>query len=295
MIKNATVVDQDYTHSNLSPMCDARGLGEMLVGNKTLAQALEKWLKKNKLNEGFFSVRLWPSEALLSQIRTCQTHWIVVDKTTKNIYAKCCVNPPDHADFIFVDADSIIIEYPWDLLRLNEQIINKITKSEIKGSVASGVTIWGHLILGEDSEILPGVMIEGNVIIGKGCRIGPNAYLRGATALGDGVKIGQAVEIKNSIIMHKSAVPHLSYVGDSIIGCHTNIAAGNIISNYRHDGKNHFSEIEGKLIDTQRRKFGAVIGDHVHTGINTTVYPGRKIACHASTLPAEIIQKDKKN
>jgi len=36
---------------------------------------------------------------------------------------------------------------------------------------------------------------------------------------------------------------------------------------------------------------GAVIGDHVHTGIHTSIYPGRKIWPYRSTTPGQIVDK----
>lgn len=188
-------------------------------------------------------------------------------------------------------SDSFLLQYPWDLLRANEILMKEI-KEDIRGEVRNNVTIDGPLILGENSTILPGVYMEGNIIIGKNCKIGPNCYLRGSTAIGDNCHIGQAVEVKNSILMDHVAAGHLTYIGDSIIGSHTNFGAGTIISNFRHDGKNHSSMVEGSLVDTGRRKFGAILGENVHTGIHTSIYPGRKIWPGASIRPGTIIQKD---
>ena len=52
------------------------------------------------------------------------------------------------------------------------------------------------------------------------------------------------------------------------------------------------SAVDGRLIDTGRRKFGAIIGDGVHTGINTSIYPGRKLWPGTTTRPGDIVQKD---
>jgi bifunctional UDP-N-acetylglucosamine pyrophosphorylase/glucosamine-1-phosphate N-acetyltransferase len=141
---------------------------------------------------------------------------------------------------------------------------------------------------------LSGTYIKGNVIIGENCLIGPNCYLRGNTSIGNGCHIGQAVEIKNSIIMDNAKVPHLSYIGDSVIGKNSNLGAGTITANLKHDNENVRSVVKGKIVDTGRRKLGTIIADDVHTGINTTIYPGRKIWPGVSTLPGEIIDKDKK-
>ena len=133
---------------------------------------------------------------------------------------------------------------------------------------------------------------EGDVVIGAGCKVGPNCYIRGATSIGDRCHIGQAVEVKNSVILAGTSVGHLSYVGDSILCDGVNFGAGTIVSNLRHDGKSHRSDVFGVLVDTGRRKFGTVVGAGVHTGINTSVYPGRKLWPRTSTRPGEIVARD---
>jgi bifunctional UDP-N-acetylglucosamine pyrophosphorylase/glucosamine-1-phosphate N-acetyltransferase len=50
--------------------------------------------------------------------------------------------------------------------------------------------------------------------------------------------------------------------------------------------------LNGELVDTGRRKLGVIMGDNVHTGIHTSIYPGRKIWPEMSTLPGDIVIKD---
>ncbi|MEE9405849.1 MAG: bifunctional sugar-1-phosphate nucleotidylyltransferase/acetyltransferase, partial [Candidatus Aenigmarchaeota archaeon] len=152
------------------------------------------------------------------------------------------------------------VPHPWSLLDANAHLLGMLEKSDIKGEVERGVTVKGNIVVGEGTRILSGVYIEGNVIIGKNCKIGPSCYLRGPVAIGDNCHIGQAVEIKNSIIGNGSKVPHLSYVGDSVIGENVNFGAGTKVANLRHDNKNIRSAVKGKLIDTGRRKLGAIVG-----------------------------------
>ena len=185
------------------------------------------------------------------------------------------------------------VGYPWDLIEANSVLVSEM-KNDIKGKVEKNVIVKGKLKAGKGTKILSGTYIKGNVIIGENCLIGPNCYLRGNTSIGNGCHIGQAVEIKNSIIMDNAKVPHLSYIGDSVIGENSNLGAGTITANLKHDNKNVRSVVKGKIVDTGRRKFGTIIADDVHTGINTTIYPGRKIWPGVSTLPGEIIDKDKK-
>ena len=190
------------------------------------------------------------------------------------------------------DEAAFRIVYPWDLLRANAEALAGMTGDRIEGQVAASVTIDGHLALGRDSRILPGVYIEGRVAIGSGCKIGPNCYLRGSTSIGDHCHIGQAVEIKNSIVLARTGIGHLSYCGDSVIGERVNFGAGTITANFRHDGGTHRALVAGRLVDTGVRKLGTVLGDDVHTGIHTSIYPGRKIWPGLSTLPGAVVHRD---
>ncbi len=189
-------------------------------------------------------------------------------------------------------AASFLLVHPWDLLRANELAVGALATDRIDGDVHPSAVIEGVLHLGPGSRILPGVFIEGKVIVGAGCRIGPNCYLRGATAIGDRCHIGQAVEIKNSLLLAATNVGHLSYLGDSILGQQVNFGAGTIVANLRHDGANHRSLAGATLVDTGRRKFGAIVCDHVHTGIHTAIYPGRKLWPHTTTRPGQVVDHD---
>jgi len=187
---------------------------------------------------------------------------------------------------------SFAITYSWDLLRANVEAMTS-RKSYVQESGAhASLYVDGRLQVGKGTKILPGVVIEGDVIIGDHCKVGPNCYIRGSTAIGDKCHVGQAVEIKNSILLPGTNIGHLSYLGDSILGEKVNLGAGTITSNLRHDGGSHRSPIEGQMVDTGRRKLGAIIGDGVHTGIHTSVYPGRKLWPKTSTLPGAIVDKD---
>jgi len=195
-------------------------------------------------------------------------------------------------DAVQIAHASFLIAYPWDILRANEQFMAGMRESRIEGDLHPSAVVEGHLHLAAGARVLPGVYIEGHVIVGAGTKLGPNCYIRGSTAIGEHCHIGQAVEVKNSIILNKTSIGHLSYAGDSIIGEKVNFGAGTIISNFRHDGKNHHSMVHGELIDTGRRKFGAIIGDGVHTGIHTSIYCGRKLWPGTSTRPGAVVQRD---
>lgn len=181
-------------------------------------------------------------------------------------------------------------QYPWDLLSLMEA-----TLSSLRGNTARlppSVHIDGNVFMEENVTLLPGTYIEGNVYIGANSIIGPNSYIRGNTSIGPGCRIGNGVEIKNSILMKNVCVPHLSYIGDSIVCSGCNLAGGTITANFRHDASEIKSMHNEELIGTGRKKLGTVIGENVKTGINTSIYPGRKIAEETKTLPGQVVDKD---
>jgi UDP-N-acetylglucosamine diphosphorylase/glucosamine-1-phosphate N-acetyltransferase len=164
------------------------------------------------------------------------------------------------------------LSYPWHLLTAGESLLPNI-KTENHGKVESNAVINGPVSIGARTTVMSGSYIVGPVVIGEDCDIGPNCFIRPYTSIGNGCHVGAAVEIKNSIIMNGTKVPHLNYVGDSVIGEDCNLGAGTKIANLRLDGAN----INVSGVDTGRRKLGAIIGDRVKTGINTSINIGSMI------------------
>jgi len=168
------------------------------------------------------------------------------------------------------------VVYPWHLLDANEEILKKLDK-KIEGIIEQNATLLGNVVIGKNTRILAGSYIEGSVIIGDNCKIGPNCYIRPYTSIGSNCHIGNACEIKNSIIMDGTNIPHQNYVGDSIIGQNCNFGAGSKVANLRLDKKNIKVVLNGKKIDTNRRKLGVIVGDNVQTGINSNLNIGSVI------------------
>jgi bifunctional UDP-N-acetylglucosamine pyrophosphorylase/glucosamine-1-phosphate N-acetyltransferase len=178
---------------------------------------------------------------------------------------------------------------PWELLDANEYFLSGL-QPDISGEIEPFATLKGSVSVGEGTIIRNGSYIVGPVIIGKNCDIGPNCYIRPGTSIGDNVRIGNAVEIKNSIIMKGTHIGHLSYVGDSIIGERCNFGAGTKVANLRHDGKTIRVTLKGKRIDSGRRKLGTIMGDDVHTGINSMINVGAVVENNAMVAPGEFIK-----
>jgi len=185
----------------------------------------------------------------------------------------------------------IPVSYPWNLLEANELILKTI-KKEINGKIEKGVIIKDNIVIEKGAYIKSGTYIEGSVYIKSNAIIGPNAYIRGNTVIGKNSRIGAGVEIKNSIIGDNTFIPHLNYVGDSIIGDYCNMGAGSIIANFRFDRKNIKVKVKDNLVDSQRVKLGAIIGDSVSVGVNSSIMPGVLIGPNAIIGPHTFVKKN---
>ena len=180
---------------------------------------------------------------------------------------------------------------PWNYLDANKAVLDAMG-SDIKGVVEEGVTVKGTLILGEGSIIRSGTYIEGPVHIGENCVIGPNTFLRPHATIGDYSKVGNAVEMKNTIIMDHTNIPHISYIGDSIIGRNCNFGAGSKVGNLRLDNENVKRYLKNELVDSGRRKMGAVVGHNVKLGLDCLLNAGRKIGSNSVLGPGVIVYRD---
>ncbi len=181
---------------------------------------------------------------------------------------------------------------PWELLEANEWQLGDLDRG-IRGEVAPTADLRGDVVVEEGATVEPGVVVEGPVLVRAGAHVGPNAYVRGHTLLGEGVRVGNAVEVKNSVLMTGAAVPHLSYVGDSVIGREVNLGAGTTVANLRHDDEAVRVTVKGDRVSTGRRKFGVVVGDGAKTGVETTLNAGVTLSTEARVEPNATVTRDR--
>lgn len=175
-----------------------------------------------------------------------------------------------------VEPDSILVDCEVTIGR--DTILMPFTLIQGQTVIGEGCEIgpWTNIT---DSRIGSHVIIESSRIkeaqIGDHCVIGPYAYLRPGATLSDHVKVGDFVEIKQSIIGPGSKIPHLSYVGDALVGREVNIGAGTITCNY--DG---------------RKKHQTILEDHVFIGSNTNLVAPIRIGESSVTGAGSTITRD---
>ena len=188
----------------------------------------------------------------------------------------------------------IDIGLPWNILDANKMAFKYLVEgSKFNGVIESNVSIKGNNIVIEDGALIrSGTYIEGPVYIGSGAVIGPNARIRPYSVICNDSVVGFSVEVKESLIMEHVHVSHLSYVGDSIICEGVNFGAGTITANLRFDDKPVKVNIKDKRVSTGRRKFGAIIGGYVKTGINVSLMPGVKVGSYSWIAPGAVVYED---
>ena len=257
---------------------DARDLGIVELSQGKVARIYEKAKKppSNMANAGLYLFTPDIFDAISQTLKSPRGEYEITDSLQLMI-------DKGHHIFYREIGHWLDLSYPWDLLPANESLLAMIEPQNL-GEVEENVVMKGLVSIGKDTVVRSGSYIIGPVIIGQECDIGPNCHIRSHTSIGDNCHIGSAVEVKNSIIMRGSKIPHQNYVGDSIIGEGCNFGAGTKIANLRLDNK----DIRVANIDTKRRKLGAIIGDRVETGINACINTGCMIGNNTHIGPGAI-------
>lgn len=161
------------------------------------------------------------------------------------------------------------------------------------GEILAGASVFmaGSCFCGDDIAIGKGVLIESGalikspVVIGDCNEIRQGAYLRGHIVSGRGCVLGHTTEIKHSIFLDDAKAGHFNYIGDSILGNSTNLGAGTKFANLRFIGGNVHIDSDGTIIDTGRKKLGAILGDNCQTGCNSVTNPGTILARECFVMP----------
>jgi NDP-sugar pyrophosphorylase family protein len=143
-----------------------------------------------------------------------------------------------------------------------------------------------QISIGKNTKIEKGAFIKGPCIIGDDCEIRHSAYIRGNVITGNNCIIGHSTEVKNSIFLNNAKAAHFAYVGESILGNRVNIGAGVKLANFRLDKKNIKINIDSKIINTNRNKVGAIIGDDSQIGCNSVLNPGTIIGKNSIIYPS---------
>ena len=184
-----------------------------------------------------------------------------------------------------VVADSWMdIVYPWDLINVNEAMVQSSSAST-SGIIEKGVVIKGMVSVGKDTKIYSGSYIVGPVVVGEGCEIGPNACIFPSTSIGDNSVVHPFCEIRNCLLMNNV------HIGSNSFLTHCIVARGSMIGN-------NFSGLSGKATIEIEGEFnkvdniGAMVGEDCTIGSNVVVEPGIIIGRRCLVSPIKRIVKN---
>jgi bifunctional UDP-N-acetylglucosamine pyrophosphorylase/glucosamine-1-phosphate N-acetyltransferase len=243
--------------------------GCLLINNNLLERILEKDPNppSNYINAGIMILPISIFEILITTSKSVRGEIELTEGINQ------LIQRGGQLSIHFIKEYWVDIGYPWDILTANEIAMKNLDITK-KISFSSGVTIEGASKIAESVIFRPGTYIQGPVVIDENVVVGPNCYLRPGTFLGKNVHIGNGVEVKNSIVLDNTAIGHLSYIGDSIIGRGCNFGAGTKVANLKLDKTEIMMTIKGEKLPTGRKKIGVFMGDNVNTGINVSIMPG---------------------
>lgn len=177
-------------------------------------------------------------------------------------------------------------EYPWQALDGIGELIQSIGRKLGEDYEEVRPSVWVH----RSAHVFPTAWLGAPCIIGPETEVRHGAFIRGSALVGGGCVVGNSVELKNVILFDGVQVPHYNYVGDSILGYKSHMGAGSITSNVKSDKTLVAVRNGGERIETGRKKFGAILGDHVEVGCNSVLNPGTVIGRHTNVYPLSCVR-----
>jgi len=246
--------------------------------------------------------------------------YVVCDSTlAETLRAPDLLDPARHAEALGDvprrEATGRFLKYPWDLIadlpaRLAadwhagdasmETELDKRVSITGKESVHIGERTRVHptaiinaadgpVYISEDVEIGPYAVIDGPAYIGNGCAVRPHAWLHGGNALGPVCKVGG--EVTGCILHSYVNKQHAGFLGHSLVGSWVNLGAGTCNSNLKNTYGRIRSPLNGVRMDTGMQFLGAIIGDHVKLGINSSIPTGAVIGLAAAAASGRFLPK----
>ncbi len=177
--------------------------------------------------------------------------------------------------------------YPWEVLtKINDFIIKLGNELDLNKFEKKSENIW----IAKSAKIAPTSCIIGPCIIDEDAEIRHSAFIRGNAIVGKNVVVGNSTELKNVIIFNNAQVPHYNYVGDSILGYKSHMGAGSIISNLKSDKSLVTVKCNNEKIETNLKKFGAILGDNVEVGCGSVLNPGTVIGRKTNIYPLSSVR-----
>ncbi len=202
----------------------------------------------------------------------------------------------DEGNVGFVPYDGVFesFKYPWDLLTINEHLMDRfITEPRIsdQAHVSDKALLDGNVVIEEGARVFEHAVIRGPAYVGPNAVIGNNVLMWNYSSIGANSVVGFSSELKRSLIGRNCWI-HMSYVGDSIISDNCSFGAGTITANFRFDEREVPVKVKGEMVSSGTDKLGVIMGEECKTGCNATLMPGVKVGPHSIVGPGVVLYGD---
>ena len=178
---------------------------------------------------------------------------------------------------------------PWNWVKQIRTALAACGDLQPKKSPSPGLAIIGDVYIHPSVDLPHFGTIQGPVWIGPNCELRPGVFIRPNVIAGANCVLGNSCEFKNALLLDSVQVPHFNYVGDSVMGNHSHLGAGAILSNFRLDGKAIPVDLpNGTRINSEMRKLGGLLGDHAQLGCNAVAQPGSVLGKGAIVMTGEV-------
>ena len=177
-------------------------------------------------------------------------------------------------------------EYPWQALDGIKELILSLGPTLGEDYEESAPQVWVH----KTAKVFPSAYLGAPCIIGPDTEVRHCAFIRGSALVGANCVVGNSVELKNVILFDNVQTPHYNYVGDSILGYKSHMGAGSITSNVKSDKTLVAVKNGDEVIETGRKKFGAILGDCVEVGCNSVLNPGTVVGPRSNIYPVSCVR-----
>ena len=176
--------------------------------------------------------------------------------------------------------------YPWQALAGIQNLIEELGAGLGEEYTEVCPQVWVH----KTAKVAPTAYLGAPCIIGENTEVRHGAFVRGSALVGKNCVVGNSVELKNVILFDNVQVPHYNYVGDSILGYKSHMGAGSITSNVKSDKSLVTVKDGDQVLQTGRKKVGAMLGDHVEVGCNSVLNPGTVIGRGCQIYPLSCVR-----
>lgn len=157
--------------------------------------------------------------------------------------------------------------YPWDLLRVNAEILARHPPRERAGSVHASA------------------VIEDLVGLGEGSTVAPHAVVRNCTVLGRNVRVRAGAILENCIVMDDAVIGPGCILQDTIVGEGTRLGARVTAPSGPCEARaeDGWHRLEG---------VGALVGEDAHVGACVILEPGTTVGNEAAVASGCIVRSN---